>query len=65
MEKDLVYFFHDQYAGVSAFAQGHATEEQRNANYIAVGCMLPLKDGRLGRAWLHAGSLESLAQYVV
>jgi hypothetical protein len=64
VQQDLVYFFHDRFAGVSAFAKGAASEEERNAHFVAVGGMLPLKDGRLGRAWLHAGNLDKLAKYV-
>lgn len=64
VDKDLVYFVHDKYAGVSAFAKGEASQSERNAHFVAVGAMLPLKDGRLGRAWLHAGSLENLARCV-
>jgi hypothetical protein len=64
VDHDLVYFFHDDYAGISAFAKGHAGAEARNAHFIAVGCMVPLYDGRLGRAWLHAHNLICLARYV-
>lgn len=64
VEEDLVYFFHDKHAGISAFAKGAAGEEERNAHFIAVGCMVPLYDGRLGRAWLHAQNLINLARYL-
>jgi hypothetical protein len=30
-----------------------------------VGALLKLKDGRLGRAWLHAGNLQGLAKAIV
>lgn len=65
VQEDLVYFFHDQCAGVSAFAKGSASEAERNAHFVAVGGMLPLKDGRLGRAWLHAGNFMHLAKMLV
>jgi len=64
VQRDLVYFFHDRYAGLSAFAKAHAGADQRNALFVAVGAMLPLKDGRLGRAWLHAANLMQLAKCV-
>jgi hypothetical protein len=64
VDEDLVYFFHDNQAGISAFAKGDAGAEARNANFIAVGCMVPLYDGRLGRAWLHAQNLIRLARCV-
>jgi hypothetical protein len=62
VKEDLVYFFHEQFAGVSAFAQGQASAAERNAHFVAVGGMLPLRDGRLGRAWLHAGNMIQLAK---
>ena len=62
VKEDLVYFVHEQYAGLSAFANISAGEEERNARFVAVGVMLPLKDGRLGRAWLHAAHLKTLAK---
>ncbi|KAL1304562.1 hypothetical protein AAFC00_003538 [Neodothiora populina] len=65
VQSDLVYFVHDEYAGVSAFVQGEAAEEHRNANFAAVGVLVPLSYGRLGRSWLHAKSLRELAQLAV
>jgi hypothetical protein len=64
VDQDLVYFFHDNHAGISAFAKGDASAEARNARFVAVGCMVPLYDGRLGRAWLHAQNLIRLARCV-
>ncbi|EDU43592.1 conserved hypothetical protein [Pyrenophora tritici-repentis Pt-1C-BFP] len=60
---DLVYFTHDGYAGLSAFAKGDAGEEDRNANFVSVGILVRKegRHGRLGRAWLLAGRLEKLA----
>ncbi|KAF2828265.1 hypothetical protein CC86DRAFT_348358 [Ophiobolus disseminans] len=63
LQSDLVYFTHDGYAGLSAFARGDAGAEERNANFVSVG-VLARRDGqygRLGRAWLIAGRLEKLA----
>lgn len=65
VDEDLIYFFHEQYAGISAFAKCKASEQERNANFVAVGAMLPLKDGRLGRAWLHAEHLRKLSKELV
>lgn len=60
---DLIYFVHDgAHAGLSAFANAPcAEEESRNARMIAVGILVPLSYGRLGRAWMHAPRLKSLA----
>lgn len=63
-QSDLVYFTHEGYAGLGAFAQGSAGAEDRNANFVSVGVLVK-KDGeygRLGRAWLVAGRLEALAK---
>ncbi|KAK3072125.1 hypothetical protein LTR53_007388 [Teratosphaeriaceae sp. CCFEE 6253] len=62
VESDLVYFVHGgHYAGVSAFAQRKASEAHRNAEFCAVGALVPLTHGRLGRGWLHAADLRELA----
>ncbi|KAL6703950.1 hypothetical protein ACN47E_008888 [Coniothyrium glycines] len=60
---DLVYFTHEGYAGLSAFAQGNAGAEERNANFVSVGILVKNEGwaGRLGRAWLLAGRLEKMA----
>ncbi|RAR02642.1 2-isopropylmalate synthase [Stemphylium lycopersici] len=60
---DLVYFTHEGYAGLSAFAKGEAGAEERNANFVSVGILVKKegKYGRLGRGWLLAGRLEKLA----
>jgi hypothetical protein len=63
LDSDLVYFTHDGYAGLSAFARGNAGAEERNANFVSVG-ILARRDGefgRLGRGWLLAGRLEKMA----
>lgn len=60
---DLIYFVHEQgYAGLSAFVNSPTTdEESRRARMIAVGVLVPLSYGRLGRAWRHAEGLKSMA----
>ncbi|KAG9905107.1 hypothetical protein KCU98_g10920, partial [Aureobasidium melanogenum] len=62
---DLVYFVHDQYAGISAFANRPAHESERNAHFAAVGILVPLTYGRLGRSWLHADHLRRLVSNIV
>lgn len=61
--EDLIYFVHDKYAGLSAFVNAPAAEESRNACMIAVGILVPLSYGRLGKSWKHAEGLKILAQY--
>ncbi|KAF1835141.1 hypothetical protein BDW02DRAFT_568288 [Decorospora gaudefroyi] len=63
VQSDLVYFTHEGYAGLSAFAKGNASAEDRNANFVAVGILVRKegKYGRLGRAWLLVGKLEKMA----
>ncbi|KAF2433474.1 hypothetical protein EJ08DRAFT_731453 [Tothia fuscella] len=65
VKEDLVYFVHEKYAGISAFMNTPAGSEERNAQFIAVGAMVKLGDGRLGRAWEHAGELKALAKKLV
>jgi hypothetical protein len=63
LQSDLVYFTHQGYAGLSAFARGDASAAERNANFVSVG-VLARRDGdygRLGRGWLLAGRLEKIA----
>lgn len=62
VNEDLIYFVHDRYAGLSAFANAPASEESRNARMIAVGVLVPLSYGRLGRSWKHADKLKEMAQ---
>ncbi|KAH8698884.1 hypothetical protein BGW36DRAFT_293412 [Talaromyces proteolyticus] len=62
VEEDLVYFIHDQYAGISAFVNQPAAEAQRNALMLAVGALVPLSFGRLGKSWRHALGLRDLAK---
>ncbi|KAL1986422.1 hypothetical protein VTN96DRAFT_6342 [Rasamsonia emersonii] len=59
---DLVYFVHEQYAGISAFVNQPAEEAERNALMLAVGVLVPLSYGRLGKSWRHAAGLKELAK---
>ncbi|GAB1212241.1 hypothetical protein ATERTT37_001373 [Aspergillus terreus] len=56
------YFVHDQYAGISAFVNHPAEEAERNAKMFAIGVLVPLASGRLGKSWRHAPKLKELAQ---
>ena len=61
---DLIYFVDGAYAGLSAFVNEPCDEEDaRNARMIAVGILVPLSYGRLGRAWRHADGLKDMAAY--
>ncbi|PHH63616.1 hypothetical protein CDD81_5708 [Ophiocordyceps australis] len=61
--RDLVYFVHDGgHAGLAAFCNEPCCDEgARNARMVAVGVLVPLGCGRLGRVWRHAASLEQMA----
>lgn len=63
VQSDLVYFTHAGYAGLSAFARGEGSAEERNATFVSVGVLVQNQGrfGRLGRAWLLAARLERLA----
>jgi hypothetical protein len=61
VQSDLVYFVHEGYAGLSAFAKGEASAEERNANFVSVGILVSRAYGRLGRSWLLAERLRKLA----
>ena len=63
VSEDLVYFVHDtQHAGLSAFVNQRTDDEAtRHARMIAVGVLVPLSYGRLGRAWRHAEGLKEMA----
>lgn len=63
---DLIYFVHDDYAGLSAFVNAPVEDtEARNARMLAVGVLVPLSYGRLGRAWRHAEALKEIASKMV
>ena len=55
---------HDNsYAGISAFINRSALKWDRNAMMLAVGALVPLENGRLGKSWKHAEHLKALAEY--
>ncbi|KAK8056657.1 hypothetical protein PG993_001884 [Apiospora rasikravindrae] len=59
---DLIYFVHGDFAGLSAFVNAPCEDsEARNARMLAVGVLVPLSYGRLGRAWKHAEGLKHMA----
>ncbi|KAL4934406.1 uncharacterized protein BDV17DRAFT_249179 [Aspergillus undulatus] len=62
VSEDLVYFVHEQYAGISAFVNQPAEESERNAKMFSIGVLVPLSSGRLGKSWRHASKLRELAQ---
>jgi DENN domain-containing protein 11 len=57
------YFIHEDYAGISAFVNVPGDASQRNAQMLAVGALVPLIYGRLGKSWRHAEGLKELAKY--
>jgi hypothetical protein len=67
VKDDLIYFIHDAgYAGLSAFVNMPCDEEEaRHARMIAVGILVPLSFGRLGRAWRHVEGLKEMASSVL
>lgn len=65
IKEDLVYFIQGAHAGVSVFVQEEADAKHRNANFAAVGALVPLSYGQLGRSWTHADELRRLARDVV
>lgn len=64
VKEDLIYFVHDNHAGLSAFVNSPAGEDLRNARMIAVGVLVPLSYGRLGRGWKYAEQLKGMARYL-
>ncbi|KAI0904289.1 hypothetical protein F4823DRAFT_615411 [Ustulina deusta] len=65
VSEDLIYFVNDGYAGLSAFVNAPVQDTAaRNARMLAVGVLVPLSYGRLGRAWKHAESLKAIASKV-
>ena len=59
------YFLHgDDYAGLSAFINQPAADSERNAIMLAVGVLVPLSYGRMGKSWKHAEGLKELARSV-
>jgi hypothetical protein len=62
VSEDLIYFVHEEYAGICAFINQPAAEAERNALMLAVGVLVPLSFGRLGKSWRHAAGLKKLAK---
>ncbi|KAI1609401.1 hypothetical protein EDD37DRAFT_640455 [Exophiala viscosa] len=62
VEEDLVYFIHDEYAGLSTFINKPDEQSDRAARMLAVGVIVPLEHGRMGRSWRHAVVLKELAR---
>ncbi|KIW70021.1 hypothetical protein PV04_02332 [Phialophora macrospora] len=62
VEEDLVYFIHEEYAGLSAFINKPDQQSDRAARMLAVGILVPLEHGRIGRSWRHAENLKELAR---
>jgi hypothetical protein len=56
---------HEEYAGVSAFVNGPADDAERGAQFVAVGGLVELSYGRLGRGWLVAERLKGIARLVL
>ena len=67
VEEDLIYFIHgDEYAGISAFKNSPSEEAgDRNALMLAVGALVPLSLGRMGKSWKLAEDLKELARHVL
>ena len=65
MEEDVIYFIHgDDYAGISAFKNSPSEEHgDRNALMLAVGALVPLSLGRMGKSWKLAENLKILARH--
>lgn len=59
------YFTHDDYAGLSAFINNPDEQAERAARMLAIGVLVPLEHGRMGRIWRHAEALKGLARYQV
>lgn len=64
LTRSFRYFVHEQYAGISAFLNHPATEAERNAKMFAIGVLVPLSTGRLGKSWRHAPRLKELTLFV-
>jgi hypothetical protein len=60
VEEDLVYFVHENYAGISAFLNKECEVDARGARMLATGVLVPNQDSRMGQAWLHAEGLKEL-----
>ncbi|KAI6246265.1 DENN domain-containing protein [Erysiphe necator] len=65
VKRDLIYFIHGDYAGLSAFINAPVAEESRNARMIAVGVLVPVSGETLGRCWEHAEELKEMANNLI
>ena len=54
----------DEHAGISAFVNKSDAGWERNALMLAVGALVPLSHGRMGRSWKHVEKLKELAKYL-
>lgn len=59
------YFIDGEYAGISAFLNKLDSASERNARMLAVGVLVPLEQGRMGKSWRHAEGLKDLARCLV
>ena len=55
----------DEHAGISAFVNKSTDKWERNALMLAVGALVPLENGRLGKSWKHADGLKDLVEYII
>lgn len=60
VDEDLVYFVHENYAGISAFLNKENDQDARGARMLATGVLIPILDSRMGQSWLHADGLKEL-----
>ncbi|KAL8915250.1 MAG: hypothetical protein Q9171_000369 [Xanthocarpia ochracea] len=52
VQEDTIYFVHhDEYAGISSYVKAETEAVERNALMLAVGVLIPLSYGRLGKSW--------------
>ena len=65
VDEDLVYLVHDDYVGVSAYINKPDASSARKANMLAVGVLVPLQHGRMGKSWLHAPGIQALARKLI
>ncbi|KAL8950355.1 MAG: hypothetical protein Q9222_003607 [Ikaeria aurantiellina] len=61
--RDTIYFVHnDEFAGISSFVNRKIEATERNALMLAVGALIPLSYGRLGKSWRHVERLQELSE---
>ncbi|KAK5945261.1 hypothetical protein PMZ80_002465 [Knufia obscura] len=64
VNEDLVYFVHDDHAGISAFLREDDEAAARNARMLSVGVLVP-EAGRMGKSFLYAQELKELARTLI